>query len=315
MKTMKRARNDTERRASGIFQSPLSLEESLWLDLIDTTVRVVRNVAPFVTTERGSFRSLDDSNNQLTFTLRALVQHVFTALLTSTTKAGGPVSSERTDVAFLRILRAFLSRAASWSPSLSELRAVLASIFSAYTYEESLLSLANGMLDKDLFVHVNEVTRLRQQGWRPRGQICEICRRRVWGPGAGAKLWEAWERKQAEGSRSRQAKRLAGIVNPDISGGKGKAAAGPCEAGSVELPDRFDNVSDGGEGPSGSSTMRSDNDADPGLVIVFACRHLYHRQCLLNAPARTLLDRTQPSHNHAPGLNDSSAELSCPACI
>ncbi|OXV07906.1 hypothetical protein Egran_04330 [Elaphomyces granulatus] len=315
MKTTKRARNDTKngRRISSIFQSPLSLEESLWLDLIDTVVRVVRNVTSFVNMERGSFTSLDHDNSQLTSTLRALVQHVFTALLTSTTKAGGPVSSERTDVAFLRILRAFLTRAASWSPSLSELRAVLASIFSAYTYEESLLSLANGMLDKDLFVHVDEVTRLRQQGWRPRGQICEICRRRVWGPGAGAKLWEAWERRQAEGSRNRQAKRLASMVNPAISGGKGKAAVGSCEAGSVELPYRFDNhfsgggVSDGGEEPSRPSTTRKDDDADPGLVVVFACRHLYHRQCLLNAPG--------PSHNHAPGLADSSAELFCPACI
>jgi hypothetical protein len=42
-------------------------------------------------------------------------------------------------------------------------RSVVVSIFSAYSYEKSLLTLANGMLDRDLFVHVDEVSRLRPE--------------------------------------------------------------------------------------------------------------------------------------------------------
>merc|ERR1712225_136314 len=86
----------------------------------------------------------------------------FTALLTSTSS---PLPSGAS-LSFLRILRAFLTRASISSPNLSDLRAVLASVFSAYAYEESILSLANRLLDKGLFVTVQSATALRQRGWR-----------------------------------------------------------------------------------------------------------------------------------------------------
>jgi hypothetical protein len=296
------------KRGSTVLEQPLSFEENLWLDLIDTVVRIARNVSSGVTIPWNQDGNGDGDGAELTSVFRRLVQQVFTALLTSTTKTGGPASSERTDVSFLRILRAFLTRAASWSPSLSELRAVLASIFSAYTYEESLLALANGMLDKDLFVHVDEVTKLRQRGWRPRGQVCEICRRRVWGPGAGASLWAAWERKQAEDQRRRVVRRQA----VDVAG-KGKR---PSQAGIEQ-----DAVQSDGE--------RSDEDdsgvqPDLGPIVIFACRHLYHRRCLLSEshshqpddhvdpghPPRRLLHDHDHDHDH----DHPSRELSCPVC-
>ncbi|KAL1970528.1 hypothetical protein VTN77DRAFT_4172 [Rasamsonia byssochlamydoides] len=303
-KSSKRMRNgiaSSSKRGSTALQQPLSFEEDLWLDLIDAVVRIARNVSSLL---RGapstalSTSSDDNDDAELTSAFRKLVQQVFTALLSSTAKTGGPSSSERTDVSFLRILRAFLTRAANWSPSLSELRAVLASIFSAYTYEESLLALANGMLDKDLFVHVAEVTKLRQRGWRPRGQVCEICRRRVWGPGAGGSLWEAWERRQAEEDRRRVAKRLAGVD----AGGKGKR---PSQAG-------VDEQEDPAEG-------RDDLDHDLGPVVIFACRHLYHRQCLMNAPrpendSGRVDPGSHPPHRSHSLLHDPSRELSCPVC-
>jgi vacuolar protein sorting-associated protein 8 len=328
-KTAIRARNGIKagKRGTAIYHSPLSFEENLWLDLIDAVVRIARNVTSLLKSDDAntqkalpSQRLSNGNSTYLTSVSRSLVQQVFTALLTCTTKAAGPSSSERSDVSFLRILRAFLTHAASWSPSLSELRAVLASIFSAYTYEKSLLTLANSILDRDLFVHVDEVTKLRQRGWRPRGQVCEICRRRVWGPGAGTQLWAAWEKRQTEEIRNRETNRLASRANPGISRGKGKQAATSCESGSIEQQYPNGRVSyDDDENNRGYETQvppggQRDDDEDSGPVMVFACRHLYHRQCLLNVlPCNSSEGHhTDPGDPH--GQHDPGPELSCLAC-
>ncbi|EDN08297.1 conserved hypothetical protein [Histoplasma mississippiense (nom. inval.)] len=137
----------------------LSFEENLWLDLIEMVVRIARNMSsllressPDIARDTLNLKPDDTRPGEISSFFRVLVQQVFTALLTSTTKSGDRPSG-KSDMSFLLILRAFLTRVAAASPSLSELRSVIASIFSAYTYEESLLSLANAMLDKDLFVH------------------------------------------------------------------------------------------------------------------------------------------------------------------
>lgn len=268
------------RRSAVALHQPLSFEETLWLDLIDAVVRIARNVSSLVQeASSGQAKTSawlqpadeEGSSSKLTSAVRRLVQRAFTALLTSTTPAGtGSSLLNRADVSFLRILRAFLSRAARWSPSLSELREVLASIFSAYTYEESLLGLANGMLDRDLFVHVDEVTRLRQRGWRPRGQVCEICRQRVWGPGAGADVWSAWERRQAEEQQQRRANNAPEDQQAQDRGkGKGKGKRASAHARTDTAGSVADVAGNVGAGP----------------VVVFACRHLCHRDCILMKPA------------------------------
>lgn len=321
-KTTKSARNGVAgnaKRDSGALQQSLSFVETLWLDLIDAVVRIARNVSSLQAETPPSATSLSVRNGdayndrpELTTVFRKMVQNVFTALLTSTTTAGGPSSSERTHTSFLRILRAFLTRAASSSPSLSELRSVLASIFSAYTYEESLLALANGMLDKDLFVHVDEVTKLRQRGWRPRGQVCEICRHRVWGPGAGASLWDAWERRQAIENQERAARRSSIQDEDSTSKGKGRSKF----AGQAQNPAVDEDRSDG------QSEARDNSSAyDLGPVVIFACRHLCHRRCLLN----TLVSGNHNENSHVdpddlsrqvcPAFTPySSRELACPVC-
>ena len=301
------------------LERPLAFDETLWLDLIEAVVRIASNVFAFMREHRSSGPEtaqpsvpLGGDTGRLTISFRTLVQQVFTSLLASTVKGGGPSSSERTDLSFLRILRAFLTRAASWSPSLLELRAVLASIFSAYSYEKSLLSLANGMLDRDLFVHVDEVTRLRQHGWRPRGQVCEMCRQRIWGPSVGTAYWTAWETKQRDERQRRIAKRIEEGHDPATERGKGKAVA-VGDGQPLHLLADSEAAGAGAELDAGSG-------ADPGVpreqplepVVVFSCRHLYHRQCVLEAghirrrPADAPFQRDHPDW---PG-----GELFCPAC-
>jgi hypothetical protein len=258
------------KRVSSLLGQPLSFDESLWLSLIDSVVRISQSISPLLSKDMPAPEKGDatDDLEQFTPSLRGLVHQVFTALLTSTTKSGD-MSDGKTDISFLRVLRAFLTRAVAASPSLSELRTVIGSIFSAYTYEASLLSLANSMLDKDLFVRVDGVTKLRQRGWRPRGQVCEVCRRRTWGPGAGGNIWTAWEKRQAE-----QAKRINAQRAKDrdaASRVKGKSSA-PSPLLSETADESLPPPEDAGE------------PAKP--VIVFGCRHIFHVSCLIEERER-----------------------------
>ncbi|KAJ5143609.1 uncharacterized protein N7515_002396 [Penicillium bovifimosum] len=313
------------KRHAPTLDQPLAFDETLWLDHIEAVVRIASDVFAFIqgndtpsATSQQPTASLGGESDRLTAAFRALVQQVFTALLASTVK-GSRTTTERNDMSFLRILRAFLTRAATWSPSLLELRAVLASIFSTYSYEKSLLSLANGMLDRDLFVHVDEVSRLRQQGWRPRGHVCELCHNRIWGPAVGDAHWTAWEKRRADAHAHRIARRIEDSYNPSERG-KGKAAdIGVGHHGvsvvSGENVDHghehdHDHNSDAGVAAgSGPGTP-----ALPEQIVVFACRHLYHRRCVLGAvsagarPAASAFRR-----DHLPDW--SGAELFCPICI
>ncbi|KAJ5636803.1 uncharacterized protein N7484_010116 [Penicillium longicatenatum] len=294
------------------LEQPLAFDEVLWLDLIEAVVRITSNVFTVMRehhieeSEQSQFAPSPMGGNigPLTISFRTLVQQVFTSLLASTVKSGGGSSSERTDMSFLRILRAFLTQAARWSPSLLELRAVLASVFSAYSYEKSLLTLANGMLDRDLFVHVDEVTRLRQQGWRPRGQVCEICRRRVWGPSVGASHWTSWQTKQTDEQQRRTAKRVEESYDPATERGKGKAAA--VGAGQAVIIHHAPNPADHGHEHDPDTGV----DGPPEPIVVFSCRHLYHRQCVLDAIP--IHGRSGPAFRH--DRADWSSDLFCLAC-
>ena len=271
----------------------LIFEETLWLDLMIAVVHIGRSAT---STMLGHVHAgVDDEGNEAAAFLRQVIQRVFTALLAATTTSRDGTMG-RSDVSFLRVLRAFLTDAAATSPSLSALRAVIRSIFSAYAYEESLLALANSMLEKDLFVHVDEIAKLRQRGWRPRGQVCEICTRRVWGPGTGAWIWEAWQKEQDAESRRREARQVTEEdirrIEEEAMMGKGKAAAG--------LRHRPADDEEAGDMASG----------DQGATVIFSCRHLYHQQCLDSG-----IDR---GNGRSPGEERTLHEhlqLVCPACI
>ncbi|EPE10090.1 golgi family complex component [Ophiostoma piceae UAMH 11346] len=240
----------------------LSADEKLWLGLIDTTVKITRNLSSHIhNQDNGPIADTNDvadaESDKLVALLRSLVQHTFTALLTTTTSTTSAVastpghkfgadsrnSSRRSSVvpgagsnlSFLRILKAFLARAAVSSPNLADLRSVLASIFAAYAYEESILRLSNRLLERSLFVNVHRSVELRQRGWRAKGSTCEACGRRVWGPGVvqqgqgqasqgSGSIYEAWETKQAaDAERRSEKKRVALVASRGVlDRGKGK---------------------------------------------------------------------------------------------
>ena len=283
-------------RRSASTAQPLSFEETLWVQLINSVVSLAKKIPPPDLARRAGDREFIIEADEMTSSLRIVVQNVFTALLKATT-ALRDVSGDRNDFSFLQILRTFLTQAAASSPSLAELRAVLGSIFSAYAYEESLLALSNSMLDKDLFVHVDEIAKLRRRGWRPRGQVCEICRRRVWGPGADSRIWEAWLKREEQKIHQQQDKELARTDEEvNASGGKRKATAEIPTTGSAQMENA-------GGGPSAETSL--------GPAVLFACRHLFHEACLdhqTGKPSGSGADTNTPLQER------DHLERVCPVC-
>lgn len=271
--------------ASDMSENDLDMDEYLWLNLIDVIVQVSQNVGASATHYEAHPLGNDQDSfdtNKLASSLRSNVQQVFTALLAATAapntkskssssssptlalSSGSPNKQPPNRLGFLRILRAFLTRASKSAPSLSELRAVLADIFSAYTFEQSVLELAHGLLNSDVFTDIQEVHQLRQRGWRPRSQVCEHCKRRAWGPGIGEKVvWEEWILKEQErelGKVRRMMERGGGEQARRLSRGKGKMSV-----------------------PSTPGIAPSGGDEEEGRklsLVVFACRHVFHRVCL-----------------------------------
>lgn len=256
-----------------IDENDLDLDEYLWLNLVDIVVKVTQSVMEALNhfEEHPSDQAGDPFDpSKLASSLRANVQQAFTALMATTAIPSVKLKEnedapnkpkQRADhLSFLRVLRAFLSRAASSAPSLADLRAVLQDIFSAYTFESGVLSLANELLGSDVFTEIQEANTLRQRGWRPRTQVCERCKRRAWGPGIGEIVWDEWVAREQEREADKARKMLergGGEQARRLSRGKAKAPATPTierEGGSEE--------------------------AKKLALVVFACRHVFHRVCL-----------------------------------
>jgi len=272
-------------RQKGPAKNELLPDEILWLDLIDVVVQITRQVSAGLR-DLEEFTNEDIDHEKLVVQLRMLVQRSFTALLTSTSTPTTPIPTD-TNLSFLKILRAFLTRASVSSPNLSDLRAVLASIFSAYAYEESILSLANRLLEKDLFVNVESATALRQRGWRPRGSTCEGCGRRVWGPGVSGDIFSRWEEREEQDLKRRRERR-AKLAGGQVERGKGRAhVRNISKASIVEVPrSKGDGTAVDTNDVEGNAGIQSDPLAelraqqDLGPLIVLACRHIYHQSCL-----------------------------------
>ena len=299
----------------------LSVDETLWLDLIDAVVAVTKNISEVLEDKRHVIDGHEKVGAQdvvskfdssaLVTQLRTIVQETFTALLSVTT-APRTTDIRRTDASFLRIFQAFLSRASSSSSSLSNIRSVLSAIFSAYAYEESLLDLTNRLLDKDLFVHVAKANSLRRRGWRPLGQVCEGCGRRVWGPGAGAHIWEAWQRKNEERSilhrsTSDVSETNEGTDMTNFNKGKGSAASSSRSDPSSQVGGSIpkDEVE-----PTEMEDSETSGREDLGPLVIFACRHMFHRLCLLKVQG----PEGDAEGEDGPRGPEIGPELVCPLC-
>jgi hypothetical protein len=252
-----------------VDENDLDLDEYLWLNLVDVVVQTSQEVSISLKhfDEHPSEGDVDGfDTSKIASALRSNVQQAFTALLATTSapnlaaKSGteGRPAEPADHLSFLRILRAFLTRAAKTAPSLADLRAVLSDVFSAYTFEQGVLSLANELLGSDVFADIKKAKSLRQRGWRPRTQVCERCKLRAWGPATGEVVFDEWLAREQERESEKARKTLersGGEEARRLSRGKAKAS-----------------VLDRSTG-DGEDTKRL-------ALVVFACRHVFHRVCI-----------------------------------
>lgn len=242
--------------------------------------------------------------------LRKIVQDCFTALLAATTGASAASPSPKTDAnstlasaniskaglppRLLPIIHAFLTRLANTLPPSPQspqdqspaspaetLLPILSSIFSAHTFEHSLLHLATSLLDKDVFVSVADADARRRRGWRPQGRACNACGLRAWGVGTGAGVWDDWAAKreregagrhgrandspQAHGAHEDEVRRRA----PDTGKARGKGKARILDPSNASL-----------SGQTRTQAQDEGAEARGQGLVVFACGHLFHRGCL-----------------------------------
>lgn len=339
------------KRTTNPNKDPLSNEELLWLDFIDTIVQVAKNCTSIVKASTNISLTADKvevngvlvpstsivaATNQniassTILALRKLVQGAFTALLTTTTNAtpSRPVTaalSSPANTAFLRILRAFLSRASLSSPSLSELRSVLAGIFDAYMYENQLLSLANKLLDKDRFKQVDDIVKRRSAGWRPLGQACEACGRRAWGPGAAGGIFAAWEKRKVEEYHKKKeleedkSKGLEGEQGQGNggSGGWTQVGGGGNGKGKEKMAKSHAAAAAGGGNSgatsSGAETVEGSGQQEASELVVFTCRHVYHKTCLEKFQGNVEVQESQQGAVGTRGATALSGGFRCVAC-
>ena len=291
--------NDGRKSAYGeAREDDLALDEILWLDLVYIVVKLIKETSAAIA---EAALPITSSANALDTTLivkqlRDSVQQTFSALLASTTlpptKSSVQISitssvrpplrhttsKAQTNPSFLRILRAFLHRASiTYSPSLTHLRSVLSEIFAAYLFEERILGLANSFLDKEGFGYVEEIAARRNHGWRPRGQVCEGCRGRTWGPGTGAGTWDAWEKSEEARTKKRA----------EVEDARWYAERRGSQKGKQKSASQSEDEEEG---------MERGDEKGRGPLVVFACRHLWHKSCVENAVG-------------------SEGRLKCPLCV
>lgn len=272
--------NGNARRKS-FADKRLTPTEQLWLMLVNAVVDTAKDVLTATAPDSDQIRPNHES---LRNKIRSLVQQTFTAMLTSTSNT----SHNTTHTSFLTIFRSFLS-AASSSSSIPDFRKVLQDIFSAYAYEHQVLSLAHELLESDTVSDLIGVHEIRERGWRAKAQVCEVCKRRAWGPGIGDEVWKAWavedDKRRDAGrhhglgrgqghihEREQKLQRETAGVGMGATGngkGKGKQAA---LASSASTEQAARHMSADAQG-SGSRYA----------LVVFACRHCYHRTCLERA--------------------------------
>jgi hypothetical protein len=284
--------------AKNVDENDLDIDEFLWLNLIDTIVQVTKETSTALQVRddhpsEASHVSLDADN--IRRALRANIQQAFTALLAatavhtpkqqaSTHQHTTHPQPQKDNYSFLRILRAFLTRAATTAPSLSDLRSVLADIFSAYAFEQNVLALATELLGADVFAEIHEAHTRRQRGWRPSSSVCYHCKRRAWGPGIGEVVWDEWVAREQGRELAREEKAL------ELSGGSEARRRSMGKAKVVVLRDAVEDVV---EDVMGEDRTRL-------ALVVFACRHVFHRVCL---------DETVRAHG------DGVGAYRCPVCV
>ena len=144
--------------------------EDLWYTVLHSVMEALHTITSVAALGTAP---TEGSGNEALESLRGLVQEVLQTLVVSSSSA----------LSFPRLFRRLVDDAGSPKSfkgrAYSEFRAILTGMLDSYRSEGEMLSMTTRMVEEDLFVGVEEVTRKRQRGWRPSWSQCQVCGKEV----------------------------------------------------------------------------------------------------------------------------------------
>lgn len=251
-----------------------SLNEQLWVTLIDALVDISKRVEE---------NDEDFSQDQDNFTRNVLLQ-TLSSLLDS---AGNGTQHSYTIV---RICSSLMTPLDSSKPrTIGTVRPMLSDLFSAYRYQQKVLTVAKQLLDKDAYDNLEVLMATRLEGWRvSKTGECEGCGRRIVGLGVDADwLYSEWAKLQQ--LRIGKSKKLVTEFNSGLTAkqqrallkGKGKKRAQESSTSPLSSPEEKIDLPSMQDIAKGAQENENAN-----LLVVFKCPHTYHLGCLRNLGAK-----------------------------
>jgi vacuolar protein sorting-associated protein 8 len=272
----------------------LNEAEQLWLSLLESTVSVTREVTSAVTESSTKDASIHTKQENILNSLQNIVQDIFIRLLTITSSSTTPPHRQSSTISFLSILRKFLSNLGR--SQLTSLRPILSTIFDAYRYEKQLITVTSKLVEADLFQTLLQAKGERERGWRASSTNCMACSRILFGPGAGGSIFAKWERRrQALEERKLNRMEREGLQSPGttLPDGKGKGK-------SVDL-----------SVPPDENKEEQDIEGD---IVVFGCRHAYHRTCLVELGGNREIDGDEKGEQEGAEEGNVEEQFRCIVC-
>ena len=147
-----------------------SMVEDMWFCLLSSQIDAVQTVSDFCSSDIRDDDAASMQEHRTLDSLRTLVQETFTSLMA--------IGSSRPH-SFPRLFKRLVDSASSSRPSsrasYSEFRLILTGMLESYRGEGDLLLITNRLVERDLFMTVEELARRRLQGSRIRTPFCMTC--------------------------------------------------------------------------------------------------------------------------------------------
>lgn len=238
-----------------------SLSEKLWVKLIDALVDI----------SKGNPGEVDSTvaKDQEEFT-RNLLLKTLSALLDN---AGNGTQHDATIVRICSSLMTPLDK--SKPRTIGTVRPILTDLFSAYRYQQKVLTVAKQLLDKDAYENLQVLMAKKLEGWRAsKSGECEGCGKRILGLGIDADwLYEQWGQLQVKRLETRPQERvvLSSKEHRELLKGKGKQKQKGVPSKDAAPMVSFTEIAQGQT--DGENTK---------LLVAFKCQHSYHLGCLRN---------------------------------
>lgn len=148
--------------------------EEMWFAALRSQIDLVQTVSASQSSGAAS-----ENINEVLESLRLTVQHTFTALMSL-----GSLSQVQLPKLFKRLVDATAATRSASKASYSEFRNILTGMLDSYRFEEDNLLSTARLIDRDLLMAIEEVSKARNKGWRVTSNRCGTCHRIVIGPDA-----------------------------------------------------------------------------------------------------------------------------------